>query len=136
MLVKVYESYVRPTVEYCSVVYGPMLNKTEKTKLENLQRNALRIIYGHKKSYEYLLKTSGLETLEKRRHEALKKFALKTLNNKRFAERWFPQNDKRCLRRTEKYEIRKSSFDRYKNSPLNEMRQILNSTCDNPSERN
>ena len=69
MLVKIFESYVLPSIEYCSVVYGPLLSESESEKLEHLQRSALRIIYGYKMSYKKLLKTAGLETLKKRRKD-------------------------------------------------------------------
>ena len=41
-LVKLYTEYIRPTVEYASVVYGPILSKEGNIKIEKLQERALR----------------------------------------------------------------------------------------------
>lgn len=79
--------------------------------------------------YRKLLKITWMEPLQKRRRERFKNFAIKTEKNARFREKWLPQNEMGDirLRRTEKYKITKSNFDRYKNGPLNTIRSVLNS---------
>ena len=69
-----------------------MMAQYEKNRLEKLQKNCLRSIYGFDKSYEDLLNESGLLTLEERRKNALGKFALKAAANKQFTN-WFPAKD-------------------------------------------
>ena len=134
-LVAVFECYMRLTIEYCSVVYGPLLSEKESAKIENLQRNALRIIYGYKLSYKKLLEKSGLVTLKTHREEALQKFAVKTVKNARFTDRWFALNNctnTMSLRNQQKYRIERSNFERMNKSPLNEIRKYLNEINENP----
>ena len=90
-------------------------------RLENLQKTALKIIYGFSRSYQSLLEISGLETLNQRRKKAVQKFASKTLQNHYFGNVWFEENNTRSLRHTEKYTIRKSKRDRLRKGTLNEM---------------
>ena len=128
-LVRIYESYLRPTIEYCSNVYGPMPSVSEVRKIEKLQTHALRIIYGHNVSTDKMLNDSGLQMLEKRREQALSKFANKTLkDNKYFREKWFKERKSSGfnLRHGEKYEVKLCATERFKNSPLNSMRRLLN----------
>ena len=73
------------------MTYGPMLAQFEKNKLENFQKHCLRVIFGFDKDYETLLEESGLERLDTRRENQIKKIAKKTLQNKQFAH-WFPLN--------------------------------------------
>ena len=116
-LLRIYESYLRPTIEYSSVVYGPLLTKNEAEKLEKLQKLVLRIIYGFSLSYDKLLSISRLETLKERRSSAIKSFACKTLKNARFCNKWFEINDGLNLRYREKYKIWKCNTERLKNGP-------------------
>ena len=58
-------------------------------RLENLQKTALKIIYGFSRSYQSLLEISGLETLNQKRKKAVQKFASKTLQNHHFGNVWF-----------------------------------------------
>lgn len=96
--------------------------------IENLQRTALRLVFGRKTSYEKALEKSNLDTLKKRRIENFRKFAIKIERNPRFAEKWLTKTDKggANLRSTEKYLINKSKFDRLRDGPLNMIRRILN----------
>ena len=103
-----------------------MLTRYDSNRLENIQKNCLRTIFGFDKNYEELLKASGLETLENRREKALKKFAAKAVKNPQFSA-WSPLNKNRASLRTGKiYEERLAKSDRLYNSPLFKMRRILN----------
>ena len=108
------------------MVYGPLLTKNEKDKIEKLQRSALRIIYGFNLSYDKLLSISCIETLQSRRNNAIKSFPCKNLKNVRFGKKWFEVNDGLNLRCREKYKIMKFNTERLKNGPLNNMRRVLN----------
>ena len=81
-LVRVYKSNLRSVVEYCSVVYGPMLTQEQEDAIERAQGQALKIIFGFNNSYRKVLEMSGLETLKERRLSAMKKFALTCKSNK------------------------------------------------------
>lgn len=112
-LVEIYTEFVRPVIEYASVLYGTLLTGDLSEKIENLQKMALKIIFGHSRSYVNLLELAGLVTLEERRNNAIEKFAVKSLN-KRFSGRWFEENDSRGLRHTERLKIKKANQNRLK----------------------
>ena len=103
-----------------------MLTQYQNNRLENIQKTCLRSIYGYNKPYEELLQEADLDTLDKRRENALRKFAAKSLTNKQF-EHWFPLNQNRASQRQSKmYQEKFAKGDRLYNSPLFEMRRILN----------
>ena len=111
-----------------------MLTQYERNRLENIQKKCLKCIYGYNKKYEELLNESGIQTLEDRRMKAIEKFARKTSQNKQF-EHWFKKNENRSSQRIGKeYEELYARSDRLYNSPMYEMRRILNGT--DKSERN
>ena len=61
------QSYVRPHLEYCVKVWSPYFEK-DKTKLENVQKRALRMITNlRSKTYEERLAEVNLFSLKKRR---------------------------------------------------------------------
>ena len=76
-LVKVYASNVRSSIEYASIVYGPMLTGEQIGQLERLQNQCLKFIYGFNKSSREVLEISALESLEARRPTAIEKIARK-----------------------------------------------------------
>lgn len=63
---KLYNSYVRPLLEYCSQVWAPYLRK-DIEMLESVQRRATRMISGFEgKSYKERLKELGMYSVERR----------------------------------------------------------------------
>ena len=63
----IYNTYVRPHLEYCEQAWSPYLQK-DKTCLEKVQRRATKMVKGLKKlPYETRLKRLGIYTLERRR---------------------------------------------------------------------
>ena len=63
---KLYNSYVRPVIEYCAQVWAPYLKK-DLDMLERVQRRATRMISGFEgKSYEERLKELGMFSVERR----------------------------------------------------------------------
>ena len=126
-ILKVYTSYVRPTIEYASCVYGPLLTLTQSEEVEKMQERAIKICYGFGQKYENILQKTGLEKLSERRHQALRKLAEKTSQNTRYIDRWYTENNnEKNLRRTERIHIPFARSERYKNGQLNVMRRILN----------
>ena len=123
-LVKLYTEYIRPTIEYASVVYGPILTKEGTLRIEKLQERALRTIYASSASYPRLLERSGIEKLATRRQKSIERFALKNRNN----ENWFlrREEDDR-LRSRETYNIERAKTNRHFYGHLNIMRRFLNS---------
>jgi len=63
----IYQTYVRPRLEYCIHAWSPKLQK-DKMLLEKEQRRAIRMVKGLKKlPYETRLKKLGIYSLERRR---------------------------------------------------------------------
>ena len=50
-LATVYRTVVRPVLDYCAVVYHPMLTDEQDQAIERLQAKALKNIYGYQDSY-------------------------------------------------------------------------------------
>ena len=73
-LVKVYCAMIRPLLEYCSVVFHTLISNEESDKLDRLERQALKSIYGRKLSYSKMLTRSGLVRLSERRQDAFDGF--------------------------------------------------------------
>ena len=125
-LIKVYKTYIRPTVEYSSPVYHPMLTAEQTYKLEKLQYFALKNIYGFQYSHRQLLDFSKIPTLQQRREEMTKKFAQKTASNPRF-QHWYPQRKTGGKRgQTIQYQEKQARTDRRRNSPIFYYKRILN----------
>ena len=83
-------------------------------------------MFGYNKSYEELLRESGLDTLMARRIRAITKFAKNCVSNLVYSS-WFPENTNRqSQRRTKKYEEKMARTNRPYNSPLYVCRRALN----------
>jgi hypothetical protein len=112
-------------MEFAQVVYGPMATAEQKSDIEKLQSQSLKIIYGFDKSYRECLELSGLPTMEERRTNAIAKFAEKTAAG--LYSHWFPHNEvDGRTRRSLKYKECYARCDRLKNTPIFYMRRILN----------
>ena len=62
-------------------------------KLERVQRQAMRIIFGQQVDYDTLLNNGTIETLKSRRDSATLRFALKESLGGKHKDRWFPRNE-------------------------------------------
>ena len=129
-LVKIYCSMMRPTIEYCSPAWGSMLTGEQVMQIERQQVHALKHIFGTNLSGRELRRLAGIKSLEERRADAALKFALKSRENPRFRD-WFkerpqPTRGRRASVGYRKYEEKQYKTDRYKNSPQNHLRRILN----------
>ena len=120
-------------LEYNSVTYGPMLSKAQSNRLEQVQKNCLKIMFGYGKPYAELLEVSGMETLKARRTRAISKFASNTQKNPNYSH-WFPLNTDRTSSRTggNKYKESFARTQRLYNSPLYTFRRLLNNTPSEP----
>ena len=127
-MLEIYFSTIRSAVEYCGTVYHPLIPNYLSNKLESIQRQALRIIYGYNLNYERLLEDGRVETLSSRREKDALQFALKNCNNPRFS-RWFPvNNNARDARSSTRrfYLERQCRTDRTRNNPIQFMIRMLN----------
>ena len=125
-LIKVYTSYMRPTVEYSAPIYHSMLSGEQTLQLKRLQYFALKNIFGFEYSHRKFLELADLPTLEERRKSMTEKFARKTADNPQF-NKWFPTTRVGIRRknRTEYKELQ-ARMNRRQNSPLYYYWRILN----------
>ena len=129
-LLEVYNSVLRSAVEYCSTVYHSMIPASLSDKLERIQRQALRIIYGWDVDVGVLMEVKGIETLEERRERAVLSFALKNEDKERYGRRWFRRTEENGhdLRETtrKKYKMPVCRTSRMRNNPVTYMTERLN----------
>ena len=84
----IYKQMIRSSAEYGSIVYHSLIPQYLADKLESVQRQALKIIFGFNKSSHQVLLQSGLESLSVRRARAVDKFALKLVADPRHSGRF------------------------------------------------
>ena len=127
-LVRVYKIVIRPVHDYLCVVYHPMITDEHDEKLERMQSQALKSIFGWRIPYAELRLKAEVTTLRQRRVELCDSFAAKCLKNPSY-QHWFPlRGGARRSGRTapEKYQEYFAQCDRLRNSPLFYMRRRLN----------
>ena len=71
-LARVYCTVVRPVLDYCAVVYHPMLTYEQDQAVERLQAQALKCIYGYKDSYATMREKAGITTHRARRMQQIR----------------------------------------------------------------
>ena len=124
-LAVVYRTVIRPILDYCAVVYHPMLNDDQDQQIERMQAQALKCIYGFKDSYATMRDKAGVTTHRARRIVLCDKFAQKAAASDRFGH-WFPLRKGRLGRHSEQYQELPARTDRLFNSPLYYFRRRLN----------
>ena len=103
------------------------MTKQQNDDLERLQRSSLKIIYGPKISYREALGLAGLPSLEERRQELFRKFAVKIGDDPKYTD-WLPESEQPVysLRTHKKYREMHANTDRLYRSPLFTIRRTLN----------
>ena len=129
-LIRFYTSIVRPTAEYCAIVYHSQLTDEQDELLERQQSHALKLIYGPGISAGNMRKMAGIPTLRQRPIDLCDKFAAEASVSARFCH-WFPT--KRPVRNTRSgastgpvYLETYARCDRLRNSPIHFLRRRLN----------
>ena len=128
-LLKVYNSIIRPAIEYSATVYHSMISEELSGKLEGMQQHAMRIIYGWNGDIRETMEAKGIEDLKDRREEILLRFALKNEETK-FGKRWFKRTEEtgREVRDStrKKYKEQMCRTERLRRNPVNYMVRKLN----------
>ena len=125
-LATVYTTVIRPILDYCAVIYHPMITDEQDQIIERMQAQALKSIYGFGVPYAIMRERAGITTHRARRVEICDKFAKKALDNPRFARIWFPERAARAGRHGERFLEEQARTDRRFNSPLFYLRRRLN----------
>ena len=118
-LATVYRTIIRPILDYCCVIYHPLLTNEQDQQVERLQSQALKNIYGYKMKYSLMREKAGVTTLRARHIDLYNKFTANALWSDRFCC-WFPPREGRqgSRREAEKYMEFTARTDRLQNSPL------------------
>ena len=109
-LLLVYKSIIRPTADYCSVVYNSLIPRYLSDNLERVQRHALKIIFGSSVDIGRIMESNEVETLLERRNEKCLEFAKKAAKSERFGPKWFIRNQ---CDRTARDTTRKPYLERF-----------------------
>ena len=130
-LIQIYITYIRCYLEQSCVVWHSSLTVGDSTKLERVQKVALRIILKEGYiSYENALVKTELEMLSMRREQLCLNFAKSCIKNK-FTAPIFPLNDteyhKNTSRHREKFYVQSASTERLRRSAIPHMQRLLNS---------
>ena len=135
-LIDIYQKQVRSVLELAVPVWQPLVTKQERRQIERVQRCAFAIILGKNyESYKNALEVLNSENLEDRRIKLCKKFAQKSSKHPKF-QSWFCQSnreEKQKKTRRKNWEINTKYLpvqfrtERYRNSPLPYLTELLNS---------
>ena len=126
-MVKLYQVFIRPVIEFCGIVYHAMLTVTQSNAIERMQKQVFKLAFGKEKSYATICAENNYVTLEERRTVYMDKFIVKSLNNERFSNVWFPKREEvRELRNVRIYKETNARTKRFYNSPLAMMRRRAN----------
>ena len=127
-MLDVYVKQVRSILELAVPAWQSSLTISEKLKIERVQKCALKIIFGQDyQSYSSACEMSNLISLEERRIQLCKKFALKAMKNKKHSK-WFKVNERTTITRQEcpVFQPVVSRTTRFRNSPISYLTRLLN----------
>ena len=132
-LFKLYAALVRPILETNCVIFHPMLTRTQDEEIERLQKQVVRLCYGHDESYAEACRIHQLERLGTRRETRIRRFTSKAMNNPRFASRWFRRRPEieTDIRNRRPIIENKAKTERYKKSPLVNLQRNANDLLTN-----
>ena len=129
-LLGIYKDTIRPSVESSNIIYHSLIPNYIAKKLEAVQKQAAKIIFGPEVNYEGLLQDGTLETLEERRIAGALRFALKASASPRFGPLWFKKMPESVREvRPSTRAVYKEEFcrtERSRNNPINYMTRLLN----------
>ena len=127
-LVRIYIIFMRSVLEYCAVVWHSSLTVEQSEDIERVQKVVLwTILNNFDIDYADALKKVNLERLDKRREELSLKFALQCTKSDKNKD-MFPENrsSSHNIRREERYHVPMALTERYKNSAIPYMTNLLN----------
>ena len=127
-LFKFFNIFIRPVIEYCSVIYHPMLTKKQSSDIERMQKQAAKLCFGWNKSYAVICAEQSIDTLETRRLKYIDSFITKTIDSDRFKDTWYPlrEEDEYGIRNRRPFVETRTRTSRYYKSPLSFLRRRAN----------
>ena len=130
-LVFVYTTYIRPLMEFCAPVWGSSITAHQSTRIERVQKRALRMIASPEKyHYDELLVLYDIPTLESRRTDLILSFGKSLLLSDR--HRGLLPSSRQSVSRTglrngHKLTLPKIRTKRYAQSSIPAIVNLLNS---------
>ena len=88
-LLEMYNTIIRPAIEYSAVVYHSMITKELGERLEAMQRQPMQVIYGYEDDIRQVMEDKGVDLSEDRRNELVLRFALKNEKSPKYGQKWF-----------------------------------------------
>ena len=128
-LLTVYKTVILSSVEYCCEIYDSLIPLYLSDRLESVQKQSMKIIFGWGVNYQDLLEEGIIEPLATRRRKACIRFANKAASSMRFGSRWFPRNQTEREARSSTrriYQGKNNRTERARNNPLQHMIRLLN----------
>ena len=127
-LLYVYQTVLRPVLDFAVPTYHSLLTVTQSNSLETLQKKAFKIIYGSDLSYAEALAVANMQPLSERRQKLVENFAVRTQKNPRYSDGWFPKktNKHYSTRSNRPYLEVQTRTERMKRNPITYMRRVLN----------
>ena len=124
----IYKVYIRSILEQSCTVWNSSLTKKNERELERVQKVAVKLIIRNKNTYEENLNELKIQTLKERRNTLSLNFAKNCLLNEKTKNMFIKNKQAHTmkLRKSEKYQIKRTRTERMKNSPLVFMTKQLN----------
>ena len=124
--VQVYcQTFITSILEYAAPAWSPMLTDENCEEMKRVQKSAYAIIFGPNKYVQSLEKSDNI-TLQLRRSDLSKKFAIKSAGNPAFSK-WFVKKDHIVnTRKQATYKEINARCERWFKSPILHMTRLLN----------
>ena len=127
-ILAVYQTYIRPLLEYACPVWHPSITHEQSKHIEMVQKRSCRLMLGSKyEHYDTALLELGIDKLSDRREQLVLKFGQKLLNSERH-QHLLPAKTTTTysLRNQKKYQEPKTRTVRYFNSTIPYVIRLLN----------
>ena len=135
-LVKIYKTFIRSKLEFCSVAFHSGLSKQQSNTLDRCEATCLKIILQESYiSYEAACEMLGLTKLSERRLARCYRFSQQCLKHPQ-NQRIFPRNENtNNLRSKEPFKVNFGYTEAYKRSAVPFCQRLLNSAAVHQEER-
>ena len=128
-MVHLWKVYCLSILEQSCVVWGSSLTLENKNDLERLQKTFCKLVLEEDFStYNEALLTLGLQKLTERRQKLTLDFAKRSISDDILRDLFLLKKKRHemATRNTEKYRVNHANTNRYKNSPIPTMQNMLN----------
>ena len=124
----VFQTYIRPILEYACAVWHPALTKQQSHQLEHIQKRSCKISLGNNyQGYQSALQDLNITSLPDRRENLILKFGQQVLNSERHRHLLPTQRSTvHNLRRSNMFPTPLCKTNRFQNSTIPSVIHVLN----------